>query len=236
MRQWETLSILLLAYCGIVVVLGCALMKKILFIVFLGIIILISIGALSVTQLNDDFSVRLRKATEAYLNQYIEECYQAAKEGSLGFVDSAVLHVAALGAIGVSRFSYPEASTLLYHAIYGDGSDLRLDAEYFAASPYLKQQIALLGEGEHGPLTLRQSQDWRLSLAFNPYYLRIHAGRVTLFHPSIHFEPIDSAKPVITMVPIGKLQLRVYDNLISALNPTPFYAYSSWDLALPQTR
>ncbi len=30
-------------------------------------------------------------------------------------------------------------------------------------------------------------------------------------------------------IPLGKMKLRVYDNLFSAMNPTPFYAYSEWE-------
>ena len=162
------------------------------------------------------------------LNNYIERLTDKAADRSLNFFDKTVLHTGLLSGIFICKFVYPEASKLLYHSVYGDGSDLELSAEYFRGSKYLKSKIRELGVGRHGPIPLKQYKDWRLSLVFNPYYLEIESNKVRIFHPRIEFAPVRGQK-VATIIRIGKLKLRVYDNLVSALNPTPFYAYSEWE-------
>ncbi|QQZ30870.1 hypothetical protein HMY34_04750 [Thiothrix subterranea] len=143
-------------------------------------------------------------------------------------MDKTILHSGILTGIAVSWFRYPEASALLFHYVYGDGSDLSLSADYFRESGYLKEKIAALGIGQHGAIGLRQQDDWRLALTLNPYYLDVTEQQVVLFHPHIAFAPLDSQR-VPTIVPIGKLKIRVFDNLVSALEPKPFRAYAVWE-------
>lgn len=118
---------------------------------------------------------------------------------------------------------------LLWHYVYGDGSDLELPSAYFQKSSYLTRKISEYGEGEYGPIALKQSDDWRMSLALNPYYLSIADKSVKVFHPFIRFASPQGER-VWTSVPIGKLAIRVYDNLVSVMDPTPFYVYSEWSL------
>ncbi|HEA26640.1 MAG TPA: hypothetical protein ENH92_05900 [Ectothiorhodospiraceae bacterium] len=183
--------------------------------------------AISVTSLDDPVSVKLRAGTERYLNGYVEYLTKEAKDGTLGSFDMAILHTCILTGIATTRFIYPEGSILLYHYIYGDGSDLELPSSYFRESGYLRKKIEELGPGDHGPIVLRQHEDWRLSLALNPYYLSISDRRIRIYHPRIEFATLDSTK-VRTVIPLGKMKLQVYDNLVSAINPTPFFVYSEW--------
>ena len=133
-----------------------------------------------------------------------------------------------LAGIGLGAIAYPEAGAILRHYIYGGGMELELSSEYFRRSPYLRARIAELGPGSHGPIWFRQSDDWRLSLALNPYYIDIEEERIRVFHPHIEFAAIRGAE-TYTIVPIGKLRIRFYDNLVSALDPTPFAAYAEWE-------
>ncbi len=128
---------------------------------------------------------------------------------------------------GVGGLFYPEGAQILRHAVYGEGADLQVDAAYLSRSAYVAAQVEYLGEGDHGPLWVDQRDDWRLSLAFNPYYLRVTEDRVRLYHPTMKFTPADG-RPIHTVVPVGKLRIRVWDNLVSALGATPFLAYSEW--------
>jgi hypothetical protein len=177
----------------------------------------------------DPISSTFRKLLESNINTYVEHLTDKVAKQQLSLFDKSILHIGAITGITLSKWQYPEASTLLYHYLYGDGSNLELDADYFKRSTYLTKIIKQLDQGEHGPLPLKQHQDWRLSLAFNPYYLNITADRVRLFHPEINFAPISGGEKVMTIVPIGKMKLKIYDNLISAMNPKPFYVYSEWN-------
>ena len=176
----------------------------------------------------DSLSQWVRGKTETFVNTYVENLTDKAIQHQLSAWDKAVLNIGAVTGIAVSSFSYPEASSLLYHYIYGDGSDLQLDASYFQGSHYLAQQVKALGLGQHGPIALKQYQDWRLSLALNPYYIDITDSTIKIYHPEIIFAPLESDKKVMTVVPIGKMRLKIYDNLVSALNPKPFYVYAEW--------
>lgn len=185
--------------------------------------------ALSITQLDDKFSSRMRELVQQNINNYIARISVSTANDSLTIVDTSILHACALTGVAVSRFSYPEASTSLFHTIYGNGEDLELSSSYFKQSIYLRDKIKELGNGQYGPLSLKQSDDWRLSLALNPYYLTITDEKIKLFHPKIVFAA-PNAQDVYTVVPIGKLDIKVYDNIISALEPSPFYVFSEWDI------
>lgn len=185
------------------------------------------IVGISITSLDDSISKQLRKRTEYALSGYFDRLAERGAKGELNFLDKTILHSGLLTGTFISQFVYPEAADLLFHYVYGDGSDLELASAYFKKSNYLSSKIDKLGPGIHGPIGFKQHQDYRLSLAFNPYYLEIQAEKVRIYHPKIEFAPAKGEK-VPTKVPLGKLTIRVYDNLVSALNPTPFYVFSEW--------
>jgi len=182
----------------------------------------------AVLAFDDPLSKRLRVQTERGINSYIGYLTDKAFNKELSLIDRAILNLGILTGITYCRFTYPEASILLYHYVYGNGSDLKLDSTYFQKSLYLNEKIKILGVGKHGPLALKQEQDWRLSLAFNPYYLNVTQTSVRLFHPNITFSPFTNTDKTLTIVPIGKMRLRLYDNLVSAMSPRSFYVYSEW--------
>jgi len=201
--------------------------KAVVILVFIS-LLAFSILSISILTLDDSFSKVLRGGTEKSINSYIENMTDKAFQGRLSVVDKSILNMGILTGIVYSRIHYPEASALLYHYVYGDGSDLVLDSAYFQKSHYLQNKIILLSLGDHGPIAFKQHQDWRLSLTLNPYHLNITKDKVRLYHPNIRFAPLNEEDRAFTIVPIGKMRLRVYDNLISAMNPRPFYAYSEW--------
>jgi hypothetical protein len=184
--------------------------------------------AISVTMLDDPVSAALRERAEAFLAALSERLYERHREDRLTRFEVCLLHAATLAGVAGTRLAYPEASALLYHYVYGDGSPLELPSSYFRNSTYLKAKVRELGPGRHGPIGFEQSADWRLSLALNPYYLTLEGKRVRISHPRIEFASA-KARPTRTVVPIGKLRIRVHDNLVSALRPTPFEAYAEWE-------
>ncbi len=184
--------------------------------------------AISVTALDDPVSTKLRTVTEERLSRLIENMSSKAVKGTLTSLDKALLHSCILLAIGITRFKYPEGAIVLYHYVYGDGSPLELSPDYFQRSAYLQKKIFELGEGNHGPIRISQQDDWRFSLALNPYFLSVDGAHIKVYHPHIDFSILDCSKKW-TIVPIGKLRIRICDNLVSALNPTPFYVFSEWD-------
>lgn len=191
------------------------------------IMVLLALFALSITLLDDAISQNLRFATEGVVNGYIDDLSDKATKNELNTFDRSFLHSSISKGIMFSRSKYPEASTLLQHFVYGDGSELELIAEHFKESPYLQNKIAELGEGEHGPIALTQEDDMRLALAVNPYYLSIGAEKVRLYNPAVTFGEASSDR-IMSIVPMGKLQFNIYDELVTAMEPEPFYVFAEW--------
>jgi len=194
------------------------------------IIVFTTLAFVGVIYSSDPVSSKLRVSAEHHINDYIENLANRASSGNLTSVDRLALNISVFSGVTISKFKYPEAAKILHHYIHGDGSELKLDAAYFRKSRYLTSVISRLGTGDHGPLTLTltQSQDWRMSLALNPYFLKITADRIRVYHPQISFTPAKGPK-VFTIVPVGRMKIKVFDNLVSALNPTPFSVYAEWD-------
>src|SRR4029077_16734009 len=63
----------------------------------------------------------------------------------------------------------PEASKVMWHYCYGDGSQLVLDPVYIKTSPVVTRAIATLQDGVPKDVSFRQDEDYRLSLALNPF-------------------------------------------------------------------
>lgn len=190
-------------------------------------LLLSTLFVVSSTSLKDPISTNLRSQSEVFINQTIENLLTRAEQNQLTVLDKALLHSGALLGMGISYWSYPEATQVLWHYIYGDGSALELKADYFKSSAYLNQQVKQLGSGTHGALTLKQQQDWRLSLVFNPYYLKVTPDEVIIFQPQLDFAPLRQTRR-FTLVPLGLMKVKVYDNLIHALNPKPFKVFAKW--------
>lgn len=182
----------------------------------------------------DPLSSFLRGHVESSLNGWIERVAERAARNQLSTLDQIVLRSGALTGITLGTFKYPDASKILFHYLYGSGEPLALPAQYIRSSPHVRDMIATLGLGTHGPIAFVQSEDWELSLALNPYYLEISNNRVRVFHPRVEFAGT-SAAPVPTVVPIGRLRIRVFDNLVTALGGTPFPVSTHWDLAKDRT-
>lgn len=204
-----------------------------LMVTLMALMVALSLFGLSITMGSDPVSTALREATQHQLNAYINNLTEKAANKTLNSFDQSIMHIGLLAGIGISRIHHPEAAALLYHYVYGDGTALVLSSNYFKESEYLQTKVKALSEGQHGPMGLQQPDDWRLSLALNPYYLNIirlsdNQQYIRLYHPNIVFAPADSVTPTPTVVPIGKLQITMYDNLISAMQPTPFYVFSEW--------
>jgi hypothetical protein len=178
---------------------------------------------------DDPLSAAIRPRAEATIDGLLASMQKRAAAGELTILDRIVLHSGVLAGIAIGQFISPEGAAILRHAVYGDGGELRLDPSYFKRSRFLAAEIERRGPGNHGPVRFRQSEDMRLSLALNPVFIAISGGSVRAGHPRIQFAAPD-APPVLTIIPIGKLRLRMFDNLVGALQRKPFAAYAEWRL------
>ena len=195
----------------------------------LVLIVIFTFLVLSLTYFTDPISSRFRLYTQNSLSNFFENLAKRNSESSLTSVEVCLLEMGAVVASGIFYWSYPEASKVLFHSIYGKGEPLILSPYYFEQSHYLKRTIARLGVGHHGPLTMHQHEDYRLSLVFNPYFLEIHPNRVRIYHPDLEFVSNGDAS-VYTWIRFGKLKFKFFDSIVSAVQSKAFYVSSEWVL------
>lgn len=192
-----------------------------------AIAVLSGLGCTGVLWSDDPISSLARPVVERAVNGHLAAMRERGATSGLTWVDRAELHLGVVVGTTFGGLVSPEGSAVLWHAVYGDGSELRLDATYFRDSPWIRRQIARRGRGDHGPIAVRPEDDWRLALALNPVYLHVAEDRIAVGHPDMRFAAADG-KPVYTVVPIGKLRIRVWDNLVSALGAKPFACWAEW--------
>ncbi|MEY4384540.1 MAG: hypothetical protein RI995_2082, partial [Bacteroidota bacterium] len=76
-----------------------------------------------------------------------------------------------IGMILVGALFFPEASQILRHYCFGDGSNLYLRSDYIQQSPVIKKHLRHLKEGKMHKVGMHQWEDWRLAYALNPFQM-----------------------------------------------------------------
>jgi hypothetical protein len=173
----------------------------------------------------------IRIKIESAVNDQMDEWYEKAADGSLEASDlDQIRRGISIGAFFYG-IKYPEAASVLKHYVGGEGGTLELKSGYFKKSAALQQLIEDLPPGEHGPLWLKQSDDYRLTLALNPFYISKSSEKIRLFHPQLEFASPFEGK-VFTIIKLGKMNFKVYDNLVNAAGGKKFYCFAEWDFEL----
>src|SRR5262249_44196814 len=106
---------------------------------------------------DDPLSALVRPRAEAAINGLIASMQKRAAAGTLTNLDHVLLHLGVWGGVAAGQFISPEGAAILRHAVYGDGSDLRLDPSYLKRSPLVAREIERRGPGKYGPIQFRQS-------------------------------------------------------------------------------
>jgi hypothetical protein len=175
----------------------------------------------------DPVSDGARGVVESAVNGYLHDVAVRGQRNELTKIDRSVLGLGVAVGLSVYAVANPDAARVLRHYLAGEGAPLELEPGLFQQSPVIADAIRRLGPGDHGPIGFQQHEDWALSLCLNPFFLRVERGEITVYHPRVEFTP--SSGPLVeTVIPVGKLRIRVYDNLVHALGGTPFRVQASW--------
>lgn len=121
-------------------------------------------------------------------------------------------------------FIAPEASQILRHYCFGDGSDLYLKPDYLQKSPVVLKELKTLRIGESRKVVIDQADDWRLSYALNPFTITRLENRYSI-HQYIKF---DDSGIAITQLNLGLTQIKMPDNIVHTFECTPFTVISEW--------
>ena len=145
------------------------------------------------------------------------------------FVLFAALYPGKAAVIGLIAGAYvlaPEAARITQHYAFGNGEDLHLSADYIKNSPVIRKNLDLK-EGEVRRVTLKQSEDWRLSYALNPLHIKRNGKGYTVFEYVDYGHGVN--KNVISQINLGFTKVKVYDNIVHSFECKPFTVYFNFE-------
>ena len=107
---------------------------------------------------------------------------------------------------------------VLSHYISGSGETLQLDPVYIKNSSVVRKAIKNMRIGETKKISFKQSEDWRLSYALNPFRI----ARKSDGYEISQWIEFDRSNKVYTYLNLGFTKIKVYDNLVHAYSCKPF--------------
>jgi len=116
---------------------------------------------------------------------------------------------------------FPEASNVLKHYCFGDGSELVLNADYIKNSPVVKRKLATMKVGQKKKVGMHQWEDWRLSFALNPFTIEKQKNKIKISQ-WIEFDSIGKVTTWLFFIPI-------HDNIVHTFKCTPYMVRAEWD-------
>jgi len=177
-------------------------------------------------------AIQSSSSVESVINDHFRHMGKRAMRDELTIADKAELKTLYSGMIAVGSILYPEAAKILGHIIWGDGEDIELDSSYIRNSTVVRKCLKGKGPGTYTCPGFRQSEDRRLSYAFNPYKLTVRdAGDSFEYSASINtgdWAPITRSS-IRTEFDLGILKIKIPDSLVrSAVDIDPFTATATW--------
>lgn len=122
-----------------------------------------------------------------------------------------------IGMILFGWIFFPEASQILRHYCFGDGSTLYLKSDYIKQSPVVKKKLKTMKVGQKKKVGMHQWEDFRLSYALNPFTIEKRKDKVVI----TQWIQFDKTNKVITW--FGPIPLP--DNIVHTFDCTPYLVY-----------
>ena len=121
----------------------------------------------------------------------------------------------------IGALFFPEASKILKHYCFGDGSELVLNADYIKNSPVVKRKLATMRVGQKKKVGMHQWEDWRLSFALNPFTIEKQKNKIKISQ-WIEFDSTGKVTTWLFFIPI-------HDNIVHTFKCTPYMVRAEWD-------
>lgn len=122
-----------------------------------------------------------------------------------------------IGMIVFGAVFFPEASEILRHYCFGDGSTLYLRSDYIKNSPVVKKKLQQMRVGQKKKVGMHQWEDFRLAYALNPFTMEKRNDKVVI----TQWIQFDKTNKVFTW--FGPIPLP--DNIVHTFNCKPFLVY-----------
>lgn len=126
-----------------------------------------------------------------------------------------------IGMIVIGAIFFPEASQVLKHYCFGDGSTLYLKSNYIKTSPVVKRKLEKMQVGQKRKVGMHQWEDFRLSYALNPFTMEKRKDKVII----TQWIQLDTTNKVITWV--GPIPIP--DNIVHTFDCKPFLVYHEFN-------
>jgi hypothetical protein len=161
------------------------------------------------------------------LTGYFNDLEQRAVEGEEHPIEVLGLQASYAGMVAVGSVLYPEASQVLYEFCWGGGDDAEISADYVRQSPFIRKKLAGLRLGGRWSGWYKQSEDVRLSYAFNPISIEKRKdGEIVVTSP-IQVAKIGSG--IYTRLYMGPVSFNLPDSLMRiACDETDYTALVRW--------
>jgi hypothetical protein len=131
-----------------------------------------------------------------------------------------IRHVLVLYMMMYGAIFFPEASAILRHYVFGDGSVLVLRNDYISTSGVVLHHLREMRPNEARRVRMHQKEDIRLSYALNPFEIRRNGSDVTV-RQWIKFD--DKGKDFTWFGPFP-----LPDNIVHVFDCTPFEVKSTF--------
>jgi len=147
-----------------------------------------------------------------YLTQYFHDLERRAVHHEETPIEVAGLQVAYGGMVAVGSVLYPEASQVLYEFCWGGGENTEISSDYVRTSPFIRRKLAGLKPGQKWSGWYKQTEDVRLSYAFNPISIEKRKGGEIVVTSPIQVAQIGSG--IYTRLYMGPLTVDLPDSLM----------------------
>lgn len=141
--------------------------------------------------------------------------------GVIGLCILNIKKVVVLGMIVFGAIFFPEASKALSHYCFGDGDTLKVESDYIRTSPVVINELKTLRDGEKRRVGMKQSEDWRLSYAINPFNIERHGNKVII----TQWMQFDTTNVVETR--FGPFKIN--DNIVHTFDCEPYLFYHEFE-------
>lgn len=122
--------------------------------------------------------------------------------------------------IAYGKIIFPEASDVLRHYCFGDGSRLVSNSDYIRRSPVILAQLKTMKTGEIRKVGMHQWEDFRLTYFLNPFTILLTEDKVIITQ-WMAFDKTGKVKTMVGPFPIP-------DNIAHAFECTPYLFYDEF--------
>ncbi|MCF8340904.1 MAG: hypothetical protein K9I82_08010 [Chitinophagaceae bacterium] len=126
-----------------------------------------------------------------------------------------------IGCIVIGAIFFPEASKIVRHYCFGDGTDLIVSSNYIKTSPVIKKHLSKMKIGQKHKVGMKQREDWRLSFAINGFTIEKQKHKI-IVSQWIQFDTTGKVKTWLYLIPVS-------DAIVHTFKCTPFMFRSEWD-------